>query len=54
MQGKIGESCFWQNKLFTMQIYGIILMMLGSKGILPQLMPWIALVYIYIRWRFKR
>lgn len=35
MQGKIGESCFWQNKLFTMQIYGIILMMLGSKGILP-------------------
>ena len=35
MQGKIGENCFWQNKLFTMQIYGIILMMLGSKGILP-------------------
>lgn len=35
MQGKIGGIVFGRISYLTMQIYGIILMMLGSKGILP-------------------
>lgn len=35
MQGKIGGIVFGRISYFTTQIYGIILMMLGSKGILP-------------------
>ena len=35
MQGKIGGIVFGRISYLTMQMYGIIIMMLGSKDILP-------------------